>query len=73
MYFMKVELDAKEQMRFLRQFGIWYKNTDQDTDIIAMECALVTMAILDNAIVLNPDYIHLDEVLDELLSLIPDS
>ena len=73
MYFMKVDLDAKEQMRLLRQFGIWYKNTYVDTDIIAMECTLVTMALLDNAIVLNPDYIPLDEVLDELLSLIPDS
>lgn len=73
MYFMKIDLNAKEQMRLLHQFGIWYRNTYLDTDIIAHECAVVTMAILDNAIVLNPDYILLDEILDELLPLIPDS
>lgn len=73
LYFMKANLDTEERMRLLRQFDMWYENTNQETELYALEYAVITRMLIDNAIVLNPRYLALEEVLNELLSLIPDS
>lgn len=73
LYFIKIRLDTDERIRLLQQFDLWYADTDQETKQYALEFAVITRMLLDNAIVLNPKYLVLDDVLDELLSLIPDS
>lgn len=73
LYFIKIRLDTDERVRLLRQFDLWYADTDQETKQYALEFAVIVRMLLDNAVVLNPKYLALGEVLDELLSLIPDS
>lgn len=73
LYFLRIGLDMREQTKLLRQFDVWYGNTNQETEQYALEYAVITRMLLNNAIVLNPKYLNLGEVLDELLLLIPDS
>lgn len=71
LYFMKTRLNTEERMRLLRQFDIWYGDTDQETKQYALEYAVIARMLLDNAIILNPRYLALGDVLAELLPLIP--
>ncbi len=73
LYFIKIRLDKDERVRLLQQFDLWYAGTDQETKQYALEFAVIVRMLLDDAIVLNPKYLALGEVLDEMLSLIPDS
>lgn len=73
LYFFKTKLDAEEQMWILSQFDIWYGSTDQETEQYALEYAVITRMLLNNAVVLNPRHLALGEVLAELLPLIPAS
>lgn len=73
LYFMRIKLSTEERMQLLRQFDVWYGNTEQETEQYALEYAVIARMLLDNAIILNPKYLALDEILDELLTLIPDS
>lgn len=73
LYFIKIRLDSDERIKLLRQFDLWYAGTDLETRQYALEFAVIVRMLLDNAIVLNPKYLALNEVLGELLLLISDS
>lgn len=72
LYFMKTALDADQRMKLLRQFDVWYAETDQETTQYALEYAVTSRMLLDDAVILNPRHLALDEVLNALLLLLPD-
>lgn len=72
LFFLSVHLTEKERMLFIKHFSFWYGNTDQDTETYSLEFSIIINMLLSNSVVLNPKYLLLEEVLDDILMLLPE-
>lgn len=64
-------LTEVQAINLLVQFDEWYGNTDQDTNVWALEYQVFTRMLVHNgALILNPRYLALEEVRGELLGLL---
>ena len=74
--FVKFSLPASDGdfVAIMKALNRWYSDTDQDSDDWAKEFELIfRMFAVENALVLNPKYLALDEVREELMSYLPPS
>ena len=73
LYFMGTCLNVEEQIHLIQKFRQWYGDTDQDTELFGAESYIVISGILDGMLVLNPKYLLLEDVLEELVELLPET
>lgn len=72
LYFMEMHLDRGEQEYLIKKFCQWYGDTDQDVELFGTEFYLVVSRILDGMLVLNPNYLLLEDVLAEFVTALQD-
>lgn len=62
-------LSPDKKLNLLRDFQLWYENTDQETEDFSLEFEVVSrMLLFDDAIIINPKYLRLSEVMRDLMS-----
>lgn len=72
LYFIGMRLCPEAQGKLVRKFCQWYGDTEQETGQYAAEFYLVVSGILSGMLVLNPKYLLLGDVLQELMELLPE-
>ena len=66
--FLRLDLTDRQVMALLRQLDVLYGCTDQDIEVWACEFQVITrMLLFQQALVLNPQYLLLEDELDCLL------
>lgn len=61
-------LDSEDKLALLRNIQLWYEDTDQETEDFSLEFEAVSrMLLFDDAVIINPRYLRLSDVLDVLL------
>lgn len=73
LYFLEFRLYPEEQGELIRKFCQWYGDTDQETGQFAAEFYLVASGILGGMLVLNPRYLLLEDVIPELIEVLPEA
>lgn len=71
LYFMDICVDAETQVDLIRKFCRWYGDTDQDALTFGTEFYFVVSGILDGILIMNPKYLLLKDVLEEILVMLP--
>lgn len=70
LFFIKSEMSDAQKLLLISKMDEWYGNTDQDTTDYALEFAIVVRMILDSYLVINPRYLAIEEVLQDILGII---
>lgn len=61
-------LDSEDKLALLRNILLWYEDTDQETEDFSLEFEVVSrMLLFDDAVIINPRYLQLSDVLEILL------
>lgn len=61
-------LDSEDKLALLRNIQLWYEDTDQETEDFSLESEAVSrMLLFDDAVIINPRYLRLSDMLDVLL------
>lgn len=71
MYFVRLPSTMQDYqlLAIVKTLNQWYNDTDQDISEWASEFELIfRMLAVENALVLNPKYLALDEVMNEFLA-----
>lgn len=61
--FIRMELSDRQTLALIREFDTWYANTGQDLRDWAAEFQLIVRMLLCGYMVVNPQYLELDEVI----------
>lgn len=72
LYFMDIPLSADVQSWLIGKFQQWYGDTDQDTEQFGAEFYIVISGILDGMLALNPQYLLIEDVLEEYVDMLPE-
>lgn len=70
LFFIKSKMSDAQKLLLISKMDEWYGNTDQDTTDYALEFAIVVRMILDSYLVINPRYLAIEEVLQDILEII---
>lgn len=70
LFFIKREMSDAQKLFLISKMDEWYGNTDQDTTDYALEFSIVVRMILDNYLLINPSYLAIEEVLQDILEII---
>ena len=68
--FIKQEMTDAQKLILISKMDEWYGNTDQDTIDYALEFAVVVRMILCDYLVINPRYLEIEEVLQDILEIV---
>lgn len=66
--FVSLDLDREQRYNLISKFEEWYWDTDQDIETYALEFVFVVKKLLSGMLVINPKFLRLDDVLEELKS-----
>lgn len=61
--FIRMELSDRQTLALIREFDTWYANTGQDLRDWAAEFQMIVRMLLCGYMVVNPQYLELDEVI----------
>ena len=61
--FIRFEISDRQTLALIREFDTWYANTGQDLRNWAAEFQLIVRMLLCGYMVVNPQYLELDEVI----------
>lgn len=70
LFFIKQEMTDAQKLLLISKMDEWYGNTDQDTTDYALEFAVVVRMILCDYLVINPRYLEIEEVLQDILEIV---
>lgn len=69
-YFLRQEMTKKQKFLLIGRFDEWYGNTSQETTEWALEFQVVVRMLLSGYLVVNPKYLEMEDVLEDILQIL---